>query len=242
MLIVILLFLLFFFLMIRRPPRSTQSRSSAASDVYKRQHLIKMAWRKDQPISTSKHRLREQGPHLQFPAHHTAVPTFTLTNPILIVPQYRVLITGPRIRLSLPRIRPPHLSLLPRIKTHRLPGRLLAFLLIFCSRWRLLGSPQISPCRQTGLQQLALELTCELKESSLPRLSDMIPARILPVGLPWFSNDLIECESFDTDHSHLLSEPYVIRASGAGMISGGVLLAGRMSELASDLSPPGRTR
>ena len=27
----------FFFVMIRRPPRSTQSRSSAASDVYKRQ-------------------------------------------------------------------------------------------------------------------------------------------------------------------------------------------------------------
>ena len=27
----------FFFLMIRQPPRSTQSRSSAASDVYKRQ-------------------------------------------------------------------------------------------------------------------------------------------------------------------------------------------------------------
>ena len=27
----------FFFFMIRRPPRSTQSRSSAASDVYKRQ-------------------------------------------------------------------------------------------------------------------------------------------------------------------------------------------------------------
>eukprot|EP00657_Telonema_sp_P-1_P008339 TRINITY_DN292_c0_g1_i1.p2 TRINITY_DN292_c0_g1~~TRINITY_DN292_c0_g1_i1.p2 ORF type:complete len:132 (-),score=44.50 TRINITY_DN292_c0_g1_i1:67-462(-) len=32
--------LLFFFLMIRRPPRSTQSRSSAASDVYKRQVRI----------------------------------------------------------------------------------------------------------------------------------------------------------------------------------------------------------
>ena len=31
--------LFFFFLMIRRPPRSTQSRSSAASDVYKRQLL-----------------------------------------------------------------------------------------------------------------------------------------------------------------------------------------------------------
>ena len=30
----------FFFLMIRRPPRSTQSRSSAASDVYKRQALV----------------------------------------------------------------------------------------------------------------------------------------------------------------------------------------------------------
>ena len=28
---------MFFFLMLRRPPRSTQSRSSAASDVYKRQ-------------------------------------------------------------------------------------------------------------------------------------------------------------------------------------------------------------
>ena len=31
---------LFFFLMIRRPPRSTLDRSSAASDVYKRQGLI----------------------------------------------------------------------------------------------------------------------------------------------------------------------------------------------------------
>ena len=30
-------FLCFFFLMIRRPPRSTLDRSSAASDVYKRQ-------------------------------------------------------------------------------------------------------------------------------------------------------------------------------------------------------------
>ena len=30
----------FFFLMIRRPPRSTLDRSSAASDVYKRQHKI----------------------------------------------------------------------------------------------------------------------------------------------------------------------------------------------------------
>eukprot|EP00657_Telonema_sp_P-1_P004019 TRINITY_DN1929_c0_g1_i3.p1 TRINITY_DN1929_c0_g1~~TRINITY_DN1929_c0_g1_i3.p1 ORF type:complete len:106 (-),score=28.62 TRINITY_DN1929_c0_g1_i3:155-472(-) len=30
----------FFFLMIRLPPRSTQSRSSAASDVYKRQTVL----------------------------------------------------------------------------------------------------------------------------------------------------------------------------------------------------------
>ena len=35
-------FVLFFFLMIRRPPISTQSRSSAASDVYKRQLLAFM--------------------------------------------------------------------------------------------------------------------------------------------------------------------------------------------------------
>ena len=32
--------LFFFFLMIRRPPRSTLDRSSAASDVYKRQRLV----------------------------------------------------------------------------------------------------------------------------------------------------------------------------------------------------------
>ena len=34
-----ILYIVVFFLMIRRPPRSTQSRSSAASDVYKRQEL-----------------------------------------------------------------------------------------------------------------------------------------------------------------------------------------------------------
>ena len=37
--LVVVLFFFFLFLMIRRPPRSTQSRSSAASDVYKRQVL-----------------------------------------------------------------------------------------------------------------------------------------------------------------------------------------------------------
>ena len=35
--------LLFFFLMIRRPPRSTLDRSSAASDVYKRQVQLAQA-------------------------------------------------------------------------------------------------------------------------------------------------------------------------------------------------------
>ena len=35
-----LCFVVFFFLMIRRPPRSTLDRSSAASDVYKRQFIL----------------------------------------------------------------------------------------------------------------------------------------------------------------------------------------------------------
>ena len=39
MILLLYRFLLFFFLMIRRPPRSTLDRSSAASDVYKRQIL-----------------------------------------------------------------------------------------------------------------------------------------------------------------------------------------------------------
>ena len=34
------MFMCFFFLMIRRPPRSTLDRSSAASDVYKRQFAV----------------------------------------------------------------------------------------------------------------------------------------------------------------------------------------------------------
>ena len=41
----VIVVVVFFFLMIRRPPRSTQSRSSAASDVYKRQpmHVVEAA-------------------------------------------------------------------------------------------------------------------------------------------------------------------------------------------------------
>src|SRR5428012_13432 len=42
--LIMILICVFFFLMIRRPPRSTQSRSSAASDVYKRQvHALGVA-------------------------------------------------------------------------------------------------------------------------------------------------------------------------------------------------------
>ena len=41
---------LFFFLMIRRPPRSTLDRSSAASDVYKRQILIPQS----KPVGSAK--------------------------------------------------------------------------------------------------------------------------------------------------------------------------------------------
>ena len=37
LILLIIILIILFFLMIRRPPRSTQSRSSAASDVYKRQ-------------------------------------------------------------------------------------------------------------------------------------------------------------------------------------------------------------
>ena len=44
--------------MIRRPPRSTQSRSSAASDVYKRQHVTSPArlWRSTGPVDRPRSR------------------------------------------------------------------------------------------------------------------------------------------------------------------------------------------
>ena len=51
-------FVLFFFLMERRPPRSTQSRSSAASDVYKRQLL---GWSNGGVLALAVARLLEQG-------------------------------------------------------------------------------------------------------------------------------------------------------------------------------------
>ena len=39
-----MMLIFFFFLMIRRPPRSTLDRSSAASDVYKRQSIASAAF------------------------------------------------------------------------------------------------------------------------------------------------------------------------------------------------------
>src|SRR5680860_804399 len=47
--------------MIRRPPRSTQSRSSAASDVYKRQQPSQGAARPRQPLARSPVALPHQG-------------------------------------------------------------------------------------------------------------------------------------------------------------------------------------
>src|SRR5450756_295896 len=38
--------------MIRRPPRSTQSRSSAASDVYKRQDIVSISMEGGKPVAT----------------------------------------------------------------------------------------------------------------------------------------------------------------------------------------------
>ena len=63
------LFIVFFFLMIRRPPRSTLDRSSAASDVYKRQcqrcpddgEDLVLARAGNQP--TTDYRRREQPDH-----------------------------------------------------------------------------------------------------------------------------------------------------------------------------------
>ena len=51
-----------FFLIIRRPPRSTQSRSSAASDVYKRQIL-----EVDAVMQNLKEVVEKNGGHASFP-------------------------------------------------------------------------------------------------------------------------------------------------------------------------------
>src|SRR5428012_24241 len=60
--------LVFFVLMIRRPPRSTQSRSSAASDVYKRQ-------RRDRAGSPSSRRGRRRHPRPSLSLIHISEPT-----------------------------------------------------------------------------------------------------------------------------------------------------------------------
>ena len=67
--------LLFFFLMIRRPPRSTLDRSSAASDVYKRQGVALPGGRE-----AGARRLAALEPHLrrqQQPEHGAAPVSYT---------------------------------------------------------------------------------------------------------------------------------------------------------------------
>ena len=54
-------FSLFFFLMIRRPPRSTLDRSSAASDVYKRQKGLYA--KSEQPLTINGVHLSPYGNH-----------------------------------------------------------------------------------------------------------------------------------------------------------------------------------
>ena len=60
----------FFFLMIRRPPRSTQSRSSAASDVYKRQaYGLPIRWPAipvDETLAAMKHDKKARAGTLKF--------------------------------------------------------------------------------------------------------------------------------------------------------------------------------
>ena len=51
------IYFFFFFLMIRRPPRSTLDRSSAASDVYKRQTLLNVKG-KTQPAEADEESIR----------------------------------------------------------------------------------------------------------------------------------------------------------------------------------------
>ena len=66
----------FFFLMIRRPPRSTLDRSSAASDVYKRQEQHRAADRA-QPIVRHLDRLRQ---HLPRPVAGLALGAVSYTH------------------------------------------------------------------------------------------------------------------------------------------------------------------
>src|SRR5450756_3187097 len=55
--------------MIRRPPRSTQSRSSAASDVYKRQMLIRVTLDRRRHV-----RHRREAAHTTRVGSHVAIP------------------------------------------------------------------------------------------------------------------------------------------------------------------------
>ena len=73
--------LIFFFLMIRRPPRSTLDRSSAASDVYKRQvddddelgELARLDGAAEQPARAAVHLLADEEHQLSL--IHISEPT-----------------------------------------------------------------------------------------------------------------------------------------------------------------------
>ena len=72
----ILLLTFFFFLMIRRPPRSTLDRSSAASDVYKRQVL--QTYADFDPAAFRRHAVRFSSP--VFPGETITVDTVSYTH------------------------------------------------------------------------------------------------------------------------------------------------------------------
>ena len=69
--------LLFFFLMIRRPPRSTLDRSSAASDVYKRQERKRL-----QAQLRRTERVAELGTVASGMAHEIGTPMNVILGPV----------------------------------------------------------------------------------------------------------------------------------------------------------------
>eukprot|EP00657_Telonema_sp_P-1_P010308 TRINITY_DN466_c0_g1_i3.p2 TRINITY_DN466_c0_g1~~TRINITY_DN466_c0_g1_i3.p2 ORF type:complete len:124 (+),score=25.74 TRINITY_DN466_c0_g1_i3:115-486(+) len=79
--------MIFFFLMIRRPPRSTQSRSSAASDVYKRQAQLRSVIETDGPTACF-----HAGPQTR-PTSSTSFPTGFFHSLSLVLKAHRAIET-----------------------------------------------------------------------------------------------------------------------------------------------------
>src|SRR5428012_21405 len=70
------IFFLVFFLLLRRPPRCTQSRSSAASDVYKRQHLQSQHFGRPRRVDHLRSEVRDQpDQHGELSLIHISEPT-----------------------------------------------------------------------------------------------------------------------------------------------------------------------